>query len=412
MLEEFPCRLSPWEAARHLPDADGTVFLDSASDVGISVLATAPVGMVTGRDWGEVARALDALRRPSDPAFERLPDGALIGTVDYNGAFCFGVFPELLVHEHAGGRWFDSGNARRLLARAPSPERPASVPPPLFQSGMTRHGFEAMVRRAQDFITSGDIYQVNLSQRFSAPWTGDPRLLHARLRRISPTAYSARVRLGGRHIVSSSPELFLDITGRRMVTRPIKGTRPRSGDADADRIAAERLLASDKERAELLMITDLERNDLGQVCEFGSVRVPRLLDLESFGQVHHLVSTVEGTLRRDIPAARAVAACLPGGSITGAPKSRATEIIRELEPVPRGLYTGVLGFLGFNGTSRLSIVIRTLIHEAGELHFHVGAGIVADSIPPMEYDETLAKAAGLLAACGARDAAPRPPRPA
>jgi anthranilate/para-aminobenzoate synthase component I len=188
------------------------------------------------------------------------------------------------------------------------------------------------------------------------------------------------------------------MSGSAIRTRPIKGTRPRRLDPTADEKSAYDLITSAKEIAELIMITDLERNDLGQVCEFGTVHVPELLKLERFAQVFHLVSTVEGRLRPNVDHPAALRACFPGGSITGAPKKRAREIIAELEPEPRGLYTGALGWFGFNGESRFSIAIRTVIFEQGDAHFHVGAGIVADSVPEKEWQETLDKASGILRA--------------
>jgi anthranilate/para-aminobenzoate synthase component I len=188
------------------------------------------------------------------------------------------------------------------------------------------------------------------------------------------------------------------MSGSSVRTRPIKGTRPRRADALADEHSAFDLITSPKEIAELVMITDLERNDIGQVCEFGSVTVPELLKLERHEQVFHLVSTIQGRLRSEMDHAEALRACFPGGSITGAPKKRAREIIAELETTPRGLYTGAIGWLGFNGESQFSIAIRTVVIEGDEAHFHVGSGIVADSDPAAEWQETLDKAAGILLA--------------
>jgi anthranilate/para-aminobenzoate synthase component I len=188
------------------------------------------------------------------------------------------------------------------------------------------------------------------------------------------------------------------MSGRLARTRPIKGTRPRRADATADEKSAFDLITSPKEVAELLMITDLERNDLGQVCEFGSVRATELLKLERYEQVFHLVSTVEGQLRPEVDHLAALRACFPGGSITGAPKRRARQIITELERDPRGLYTGAIGWFGFNGESQFNIAIRTVVIEGDRAHFHVGAGIVADSSPEREWQETLDKAAGILLA--------------
>jgi anthranilate/para-aminobenzoate synthase component I len=206
--------------------------------------------------------------------------------------------------------------------------------------------------------------------------------------------------LGDETILSSSPECFLKICGRRISTRPIKGTRPRRQAATEDEQEASELRSSPKEIAELIMITDLERNDLGSVCEFGSVQTPSLLELQRYAQVFHLVSTVEGTLREEVSHVAAVAACFPGGSISGAPKKRALEIIRELETTPRGLFTGAIGYFGYNGESQFNIAIRTLVIRDGRAEFHVGAGITADSVPEKEWEETLHKAAGILKAAG------------
>ncbi|HEY5811134.1 MAG TPA: anthranilate synthase component I family protein, partial [Terrimicrobiaceae bacterium] len=228
----------------------------------------------------------------------------------------------------------------------------------------------------------------------------DPWIFYESLRHHSPAPYAAFLDLGGTQIASASPECFLRLSGRRIVTRPIKGTRPRRADAQLDQRNAYDLITSAKEVAELVMITDLERNDLGRVCEYGTVTVPELLKLESYEQVHHLVSTVTGTLREDVSHVAALRACFPGGSISGAPKKRALEIISELEPHPRGIYTGAIGYFGYNGESQFSIAIRTAIFENGRASFHAGAGIVADSIPEREWQETLDKASGLALAAG------------
>ena len=295
-------------------------------------------------------------------------------------------------------------------------------------SNLSREDFISKVARVQQYIRSGDIYQVNLSQRLAVqfPWWGEapdeparPPSAVALLRRtgadarptencgwelftrllaVSPAPFAAYLDCGDFQIASSSPEQFLRMSGSHIATRPIKGTRPRSSDATRDAQLAYELQTSAKELAELVMITDLLRNDLGRVCEFGSVQVPELAHLERFAQVQHLVSTVEGRLRSDVTHFAALASAFPGGSITGAPKFRAMEIIDELEPIARGPYCGSLGYLGFNRESQLSISIRTAIHKDGTAYFHVGAGIVADSIPEAEYEETLAKARGFLAA--------------
>lgn len=292
-----------------------------------------------------------------------------------------------------------------------APETPASTQPT--QSGpqsavrvtnaapestFTRAGFIEAVEKAQRYIRSGDIYQVNLAQRLSVAATCDAWEFHHRLAAVSPAPFSGFIDAGDLQLTCSSPELFLRLSGSHIQTRPIKGTRPRSADPLRDAQLSYELQTSAKEMSELVMITDLLRNDLGRVCEYGTVQVPELVRLERYPQVQHLVSTVEGRLRSDVTHFTAFAKCFPGGSITGAPKIRAMDIIDELEPVTRGPYTGCLGYLGFNRESQLNIIIRTAVLRGGRIHFHAGAGIVADSVPEAEYDETLAKAAGFLAA--------------
>ena len=393
--------LTPAEAAavcRHLP---GRVFFDSALEGGemgqISIVAAAPVDMVRGvgeEDWEAVRRALH--RGVSAVQCDNgLPDGFAAGFVEYDGAFCFGIYEDALIYRHAEHRWYEIGHFLWRLQAGPS-AAPGSGP--RFLPRMEKADFCRRVQRAQEYIAAGDIYQVNLAHRFAAPWQGDVFAFYEALRHYSPAPHAALIELDGRAILSTSPECFLKMSGRVIATRPIKGTRPRRAEANADALSAYELRNSAKENAELVMITDLERNDLGAVCEYGSVQVKELLQLESYEHVFHLVSTVEGRLREDIDQVEALRRCFPGGSITGAPKKRAREIIAELEPEPRGVYTGALGWFGFNGESRFNIAIRTVVVEEGCAHFHVGAGIVADSVPDKEWQETLDKAAGILLA--------------
>jgi para-aminobenzoate synthetase component 1 len=265
-------------------------------------------------------------------------------------------------------------------------------------SNLSRAGFIELVHRAQAYIRAGDVYQVNLSHRLSTPCPYTGPAFFRSLNDVSPAPFSAYMDAGDFELVSSSPELFLRLSGAQIRTRPIKGTRPRGADAAQDSQFSYQLQTSPKEMAELVMITDLLRNDLGRVCEFGSVHVPELARLERFAQVQHLISTVEGSLREGVTHLGAFAACFPGGSITGAPKIRAMEIIDELEPSARGPYTGALGYVGFNRESQLAMTIRTMLLKNGLAHFQVGAGIVADSDPEAEYAETLAKARGFIEA--------------
>lgn len=262
--------------------------------------------------------------------------------------------------------------------------------------------FRRMVRRTIDYIEAGDIYQANITQRFQAPLPagfepgGPGRLaLYDALRRRNPATFAAYIDFGETAILSSSPERFLKVADGRIETRPIKGTRPRGANAAEDAALAGQLLASEKDRAENLMIVDLLRNDLGRVAKLGSVKVPVLFGLESYATVHHLVSVVTAELDQGRSAVDLLRAAFPGGSVTGAPKIRALEIIAELEPTARGPYCGAVGYLSATGSMDTNIVIRTVLINGGRISFQVGGGIVADSDPEAEYQETLVKARAL-----------------
>jgi para-aminobenzoate synthetase component 1 len=289
-----------------------------------------------------------------------------------------------------------------LAARlAAAPALPEPAPPgaaPALASNFSEAGYRAAVQRVIDYILAGDIFQANLSQRFVAPlpdglseWD-----LYRRLRRRNPAAFAAFLRLPGGAIASASPERFLRLAGDAVETWPIKGTRRRGRDAAEDRALAAELAGSEKDRAENVMIVDLLRNDLSRVCRDGSIQVPSLCRLETLPTVFHLVSMVTGRLRPGLGAVDLLAACFPGGSITGAPKIRAMEIIAELEPTRRGPYCGAIGWLGFDGAMDSSIVIRTFAIRDRVVRFQAGGGIVADSRPDAEYEETLAKARALI----------------
>jgi para-aminobenzoate synthetase component 1 len=388
---------TPEQMAVRLANAPGLIWLDSslASSGARSILTTTPQRLLRGhldQDWTTVEQLL---QEGSAAGWS----GGLFGWVGYDGRFVLGVYPHALLYDHDQSQWFDCGGLFDQISGQTPPLKPA--PALNFQPCLSRDAFIDLVRRAQAYIAAGDIYQVNLAHSWRADWPSDQAFLplYLRLRTVSPAPYAACMDLDGIRILSASPELFLHLRGNQATTRPIKGTRPRFPiDPVRDAESARELLTSTKERAELLMITDLERNDLGQICEFGSVTVPDLWRVESFAQVYHLVSTVTGHLRPGINHAQAFRACFPGGSITGAPKKRAREIIAELEPCPRGLYTGALGYFGFNGESQWNITIRTSVQEGDSIHFHAGSGIVADSIPEKEWEETQHKAAGILSA--------------
>lgn len=367
---------------------------DAAGGGGISLLACAPDLLLEGErdDWHLLEKELEDRKLSADD--HGLPDGAAIGYFRFDGSFRFGFYNSPLVHSPKG--WI--GDPDALAPKPPVDESPSTFHPPSFLPEMQSDDYVAMVRAAQEYVKAGDIYQVCLAHRFSAPFQGDPWALYLALREASPAPHSGFLNLGDETVLSSSPECFLKMSGRAISTRPIKGTRPRKRDRDEDAREAFELTTSPKEIAELVMITDLERNDLGSVCAFGSVTASQLLHLERYAQVFHLVSTVEGILRKDVSHVAALAACFPGGSISGAPKKRALEIIDELEPAPRGLFTGAIGYFGYNGESQFNIAIRTIVIRNGKAEFHVGAGITADSIPEKEWEETLHKAAGILQA--------------
>jgi len=391
-------------ALRHLP---GLVFFDSVGNLpsssghAISVIAARPARTLKGSIHTLVGREL---LRNSLAKFQILADdhgfpiGGLCGWVDYEGDFVFGEYHEMLVFRHNDQTWWETGRLSECLRESVS--EAVEIGP--FTAATSRESFLDGIARIQEWIAAGDIYQVNLSQAFTARVAGGSLFgLYKKLRVASPAPMAAWLSLDGREILSSSPESFLKISGRNIETRPIKGTRPRFEDPVEDRRSADELQTCAKENAELVMITDLLRNDLGQICEFGSVEVVKMLQLETLAQVHHLVSTVTGVLRAETDAIDALSACFPGGSITGAPKIRAMEIIHELEQQPRDIYCGSIGWLGFNGESSFNIAIRTLIRSNNRLVYQTGSGIVADSDPQKEYEETLHKAAGIRLALSA-----------
>jgi para-aminobenzoate synthetase component 1 len=264
------------------------------------------------------------------------------------------------------------------------------------RSNMARSRYLNAFERIQRYIHEGDCYQVNLAQRFEVRASGDPWTAYQALRVVNPAPYAAYLNLPFAQVLSASPERFLHVRGGRVETRPIKGTRPRAGHPRLDAERAQELRESVKDRAENVMIVDLLRNDLAKSCRPGSVRVPRLFEVESFASVHHLVSTVTGELAPGRDALDLLRGCFPGGSITGAPKLRAMQIIEELEPHRRGVYCGSIGYIGYDGAMDSNIAIRTLVCRAGYARFWAGGGIVADSVGEQEYQETLDKAAPFL----------------
>ena len=444
--------IAPIEAAARLARLPGLCLLDSAMThptLGrYSVLAADPFGLFQVRAgvafWdgmADVRSPLDALRaRLADCAMETNPDlppfqGGAIGSLSYDlgwslegrsppdasmGDDGYLAFHDVVVAfdyrsercwiiasglpERASGTREARARLRldwmAALLDRPAPPGPSDSAHVVWSQTITRDVYRRQVERVQDYIRAGDIYQANIAQRFvaSLPDGSHPFDLYRSLRAANPAPFAAYLDQGARHVLSTSPELFLRARAGHVETRPIKGTARREDDHDHDRRARSALLASAKDRAENVMIVDLLRNDLSRVCEPASVETPVICELESYAGLHHLVSVVTGQMRDDRDALDLVAASFPGGSITGAPKLRAMEIIAELERRPRGIYCGAIGMIGFDGAIDLSIAIRTIVIEGREMELQVGGGITILSDPDREYEETLTKAHRLFGA--------------
>ena len=343
--------------------------------------------------------------------------GAAVDGSDHAG---FMLFDTVLAFDHVQHRILIIANARitadedlqslyqfacakiqfleRELERSLSHARTGARSAVEMRSNYTRDHFEDHVRAAKEHIAAGEIYQVVLSQRFEAEIGADPFTVYRALRHVNPSPYMFFIRMGGVSVVGSSPEMLVRVEGSRVETHPIAGTRPRGRNADEDMRLSEELKRNEKERAEHVMLVDLGRNDVGRVCEYGSVRVPQFMGLEKFSHVMHLTSIVEGTLADDRDRLDALVSCFPAGTVSGAPKVRAMQIIKALEPSGRGLYAGAVGYLDFAGNLDFCIAIRTVIMSAGRAYVQAGAGIVMDSNPAAEYEETRDKARALIRA--------------
>ena len=366
------------------------------------------VGFLGYEAAGWFESSLDALWTKSGEASSR-EDGAGFMLFDTILAFDHVKHRILVIANARVGPDTDLGMAYELatakihfleqeLDRTLSEPVPPDTATGLVTSNTTQEAFEEAVRRAKEHIAAGDIYQVVLSQRFETEVAGDPFTVYRALRHVNPSPYMYFLRMGPLSIVGSSPEMLVRVEGREVVTHPIAGTRPRGRDDEHDASLAEELQQSEKERAEHVMLVDLGRNDIGRVSRYGTVQVTRYMELERYSHVMHLVSKVEGQLREDQDRLDALAACFPAGTVSGAPKIRAMEIITDLEPCRRGIYAGAIGYVDFAGNLDCCITIRTIVIQDGIAHVQAGAGIVADSDPTAEFDETRAKAAALLRA--------------
>ena len=366
------------------------------------------VGFLGYEAAGWFESSLDALWAKSGEASSR-EDGAGFMLFDTILAFDHVKHRILVIANARVGPDTDLGMAYELatakvhfleqeLDRTLSEPVPPDTATGLVTSNTSQEAFEEAVRRAKEHIAAGDIYQVVLSQRFETEIAGDPFTVYRALRHVNPSPYMYFLRMGPLSIVGSSPEMLVRVEGREVVTHPIAGTRPRGRDDEHDASLAEELQQSEKERAEHVMLVDLGRNDIGRVSRYGTVQVTRYMELERYSHVMHLVSKVEGQLREDQDRLDALAACFPAGTVSGAPKIRAMEIITDLEPCRRGIYAGAIGYVDFAGNLDCCITIRTIVIQDGIAHVQAGAGIVADSDPTAEFDETRAKAAALLRA--------------
>lgn len=338
-----------------------------------------------GYDLGR--RKGDSTHKPRDAT--TLPQGRL------------GLYDWALIQDHEQSKACLVATAERReqvqawLKPAPASTTPFALTSP-FSAEIDRASYGQRFRDVQDYLQAGDCYQINLAQRFSAGYQGDPWQAYKMLRQATPTPFAGYMAWQDKAVMSLSPERFLEVRENRVETRPIKGTRPRGATPEMDEALADELVQSAKDRAENVMIVDLLRNDLGRVCRPGSVRVPQLCQLESYANVHHLVSVVTGELDQWQTPLNLLAAAFPGGSITGAPKVRAMQIIDELEPSQRSVYCGSLGYVDIRGHMDTSIAIRTVLADAGHLHLWGGGGLVADSQEEAEYRETLDKISRLM----------------
>jgi len=330
-------------------------------------------------------------------------DRALVFDHEKRQIWFVGLFAEKSLFDH----WFQAALLRLALVGGETAAYRNSHSTSTIKNPVLRHSpsrYLELIEDAQKHIAAGDVYQLCLTNELTASGEADPLETFLRLRSLNPTPYASYLKLGQRAIVSTSPEQFLRVSADGWVSsKPIKGTRRRDEDPAKDAELAAELASNVKERAENLMIVDLMRNDIGQVCEPETVGVPELFQVETYKTVHQLVSTVVGRLRSDKTQLDAIRAAFPGGSMTGAPKSRAIEIIRELEAGERGVYSGAIGYLGFDGSVDLGMVIRTIVFERGGIRIGIGGGITSDSIPSEELEETHLKAKAMLTALGLED---------
>lgn len=457
-LKSYKLRFSPFEIFEALKNEKNCFFLDSSLNPFIpnyslgrySFLGIDPFYILETKNRNPFKELKGLLSRYKIPSFKRGGPpflGGAVGYLAYDLGFIlekkikpgfkpalsvpdcvFGFYSAIIIIDHFKQLFyiFSAGfpektyhleklacksnikKIEKLLLRVNSYKRKKNTDKPAagfsrnksieLKSSFTKKDYILAVKKAKEYIKKGDIYQVNLSQAFQARTDLSGFEIYRRLRKISPAYFNGYLDCGSFQILSSSPEGFLRLRNSAVVTRPMKGTRPRSKDKAADARLKKELFRSVKDRAELMMIVDLERNDLGKVCDYNSIKVDALRELEEYNTVFQATATISGRLNRGKDRVDLLRACFPGGSITGCPKIRAMEIIEELEPSRRSVYTGALGYLSFSGDMDFNILIRTILKKADRLYFSSGGGIVADSHPEAEYQETLVKAEAMIKA--------------
>ncbi len=411
LQKNLPFPGDPFTVFKKFYGLPGLFFLDSSqkgAEGRFSYIGFLPFKTITGHDFAALKREIKTHQVSRRDRF----CGGAVGYVAYEGKLNFGLYDRVLAFDHRrrelcihapDTRAMDEICAQLKENLRPSVSKPGPCPI-VFQSNFTKASYVAAVKKALRHIRAGDIYQINLSRRVDTLIPGRPKqptdlaALYGALRAHSPSPFAAYFEGQGQTVLSSSPERFFKLSGRLVQVKPMKGTRPRGNTPAKDKQLEQDLRHSPKEIAELLMVTDLERNDLGRVCDYGSVKVTSMRTIEAYRTVFQATATVEGRLHKKFDGFDALRATFPGGSVTGCPKIEAMRIIQLIERAPRGPYTGALGYIDFGGDMDFSILIRALFVRPGRLSFHVGGGIVADSVPEAEYEETVLKARGMEAA--------------
>lgn len=427
LIKKFTCNLSPFEIYGGIKDKN-SIFLDSSKKDEVlskfSFIGINPFKIVEGKNFDLIEKELEKYKYEVDFFIDSPFLAGAIGYISYdtfreleaikeesisdynipNLRFVF--YNNIIIYDHLKDEYYltdREGNNERIekiikkinslkvKSKVYSYDRDTE-----FFSNFNKASYMEAVSKMKDYIRSGDIYIANMTQRFWCYNKENSFDIYSKLRQINKAPFSAYMEFEDFQVISSSPERFIQIKDRKVYTRPIKGTRPRGKNKEEDEFNKNKLLNSEKDKAELLMIVDLERNDLSKVCKAFSVKVTELFKLETYATVFHLVSTIEGELMDDISSCRCIKECFPGGSITGTPKIRATEVIEEIEGLKRNLYTGCIGYFDFNGNSDFNIVIRTIVKKGDKAYFGVGGGITFDSVEEDEYNETLDKAKALM----------------